>query len=576
MRAELTDSAGRMLNFRYLKKDRDGNVVETPDEMFRRVAGYVAGAESHFPDQKPVQAWTEEFYELMSSLDFLPNTPTLINAGRELGQLAACFVLPVEDSLESIFEAIKNTALIHQSGGGTGFSFSRLRPKNDMVASTSGYASGPVSFMEVFNQATDTIKQGGTRRGANMAVLRVDHPDIQEFITVKRDPGKLNNFNLSVMITDEFMASVKTDRQYPLINPRTNAVTRMVRARDILELIAQCAWEDGEPGVLFFDEINRYNPTPHIGMIESTNPCGEQPLLPYEACNLGSVNLTKMVRQGVSEPDIDWEKLDRTVRLSVRFLDDVVEVNRHPLPLIEKITRGNRKIGLGVMGFAHFLIQLGIPYDSEEGIRTAEKIMGFIQEKGHEASRELVRSRGTFPNFPGSSYDRQGKAGLRNATVTTIAPTGSLSIIAGCSSGIEPLYALYYTRILPGDIGMAEMDPLFSKYAAEGGFLDDDLTSTLKRTGVLPPDPRISRRVRELFVTVADIPPAWHVRMQAAFQAHTDNAVSKTINFPHTVTPRDVREAVLLAHELRCKGITVYRDRTRAKQILTCGSTGPC
>ncbi len=566
----------KILNFRYLKKDRDGNVVETPDGMFRRVAGYVAGAESHFPGQISAGDWAEDFYQMISSLDFLPNTPTLINAGRELGQLAACFVLPVEDSLESIFETIKNTALIHQSGGGTGFSFSRLRPKNDLVASTSGYASGPVSFMEVFNQATDTIRQGGTRRGANMAVLKVDHPDIQEFITVKRDPEKLNNFNLSVMITDEFMDSVKTDRRYPLVNPRTGAVTRMVRARDILDLIAQCAWEDGEPGVLFFDEINRHNPTPRIGMIESTNPCGEQPLLPYEACNLGSVNLTKMVRQGASGPELDWEKLAGTVRLAVRFLDDVVEVNRHPLPQIEQVTRANRKIGLGIMGFAHFLIQLGIPYNSEEGIRTAGEVMSFIQENGHAASRELARHRGSFPNFAGSSYDRQGMAEMRNATVTTIAPTGSLSIIAGCSSGIEPLYALFYTRILPDGIGAPEVDPLFSKYAGDAGLLDGGLMRTLKRTGTLPPDPRLSRRDRELFVTVADIPPAWHVRMQAAFQTHTDNAVSKTINFPHTVTPREVREAVLLAHELNCKGITVYRDRTRARQILTCGSTGPC
>jgi ribonucleoside-diphosphate reductase alpha chain len=445
-----------------------------------------------------------------------------------------------------------------------------------MVASTSGTASGPVSFMEVFNQATDTIKQGGTRRGANMAVLKVDHPDIQEFITVKRNPDKLNNFNLSVMITDAFMDAVKKDLNYPLINPRTNTEARMVRARDILDLIVQCAWEDGEPGVLFFDEINRYNPTPHIGTIESTNPCGEQPLLPYEACNLGSINLTKMLKKADSGTEIDWEKLAKTVRLSVRFLDDVVEVNRHPLSQIEKITMGNRKIGLGIMGFAHFLIQLGISYDSEAGIGIAGKVMEFIQENSHDASRELARLRGSFPNFPGSSYDKQGKAGLRNATVTTIAPTGSLSIIAGCSSGIEPLYALYYTRILPGDIGVPEMDPLFSVYAKEIGLFDDNLLNTLKRTGALPPDPRISRSVRDLFVTVADIPPAWHVRMQAAFQAHTDNAVSKTINFPYTVKPHDVREAVMLAHELKCKGITLYRDRTRAKQILTCGSTGPC
>jgi ribonucleoside-diphosphate reductase alpha chain len=576
VKIDLSENALRILNFRYLKKDIEGNVIETPGEMFERVALHVARAEKNFREHEKTDSIAQDFLDMMSSLEFLPNTPTLINAGRELGQLAACFVLPVEDSLGSIFESIKNTALIHQSGGGTGFSFSNLRPKNDIVSTTSGTASGPVSFMEVFNQATDTIKQGGTRRGANMAVLKVDHPDIQEFITVKRNPEKLTSFNLSVMVTDVFMDAVKQDREYPLINPRNNAVVRNVRARDIFDLIVQCSWEDGEPGVLFFDEINRHNPTPLIGTIESTNPCGEQPLLPYESCNLGSINLTRMVKQGVSGVEVDWDKLARTIRLSVRFLDNVVEVNRHPLPQISEITLGNRKIGLGVMGFAHFLIQLGITYNSEESIRLAGRLMKFIQEESHNASLELAMIRGSFPNFSGSIYDREGISGLRNATVTTIAPTGSLSLIAGCSSGIEPLYALYYTRILPGDIGTSEMDPLFMKHAEEEGILTPELVNALKKSGSLPPDPHISRKTRDLFVTVVDIPPSQHVRIQSAFQAHTDNAVSKTINFPNWVTTTEIREAMLLAYELKCKGITVYRDGTRARQILTCGTSSVC
>jgi len=576
VKTELSENALRILKFRYLKKDSEGNVVESPDEMFRRVALHVAKAEKSFGEHKGSENVAEDFYRLLKTLEFLPNSPTLMNAGRELGQLAACFVLPVDDSLESIFEAVKNTAIIHQSGGGTGFSFSRLRPKNDMVLSTSGIASGPVSFMEVFNTATDIIKQGGTRRGANMAVLRVDHPDIEEFIAVKKDPEKLTSFNLSVGVTDEFMDAVKSDNQFPLINPRSNTSVRTVRAREIFDLIVQCAWEDGEPGVLFLDEINRHNPTPQIGTIESTNPCGEQPLLPYESCNLGSINLVKMLRQGSSGPQIDWTKLAKTIHLAVRFLDDVIEVNRYPLPRIKKLTRGNRKIGLGVMGFAHFLILIGTSYNSEESVKLAGRLMKFIQEEGHAASRELALTRGPFPNFPGSIYDRQGKPAMRNATVTTIAPTGSLSLIAGCSSGIEPLYALFSTRIIPGDIGISEMDPVFTKIAGDAGILGPKLENALRKHGFLPPDPHISRKIRDLFATTIEIPPSQHVKIQAAFQAHTDNAVSKTINFESRVRTGEVREALLLAYDLKCKGITIYRDTSRARQILTCGVTSTC
>ena len=576
MKTGLSENALRILKLRYLRKDREGTVVETPGEMFQRVAAHVAGAGVAFGGKSKGRGSADDYFRMMSSLDFLPNSPTLMNAGRELGQLSACFVLPVDDSLESIFDAVKNTALIHQSGGGTGFSFSRLRPKNDMVSTTSGVASGPVSFMEVFNKATDIIKQGGTRRGANMGVLRVDHPDIEEFITVKRNPERLTSFNLSVGVTDAFMDAVKADLLFPLVNPRSGFVVRTVRARDVFDLMVQCAWEDGEPGILFLDEINRYNPTPLLGSIESTNPCGEQPLLPFEACNLGSINLSRMIRQGASGPETDWERLARTVHLAVRFLDDVIEVNRYPLPRIETLARGNRKVGLGVMGFAHFLILLGISYNSEQGVDLAGSLMAFIREEAWAASRELAQERGPFPNFRGSVYEIRGQAPVRNATVTTIAPTGSLSLIAGCSSGIEPLYALAYTRNIPGDIGVYELDPLFRSMAEQEGILDPGLESVLRKTGTLPPDPRIPRRLRDLFATAIEIPPGQHVRIQAAFQANTDNAVSKTINFPSRVGPAEVREALLLAHDLKCKGLTIYRDNSRAGQTLTCGLTSTC
>ena len=571
MSLHFSEGALTVLKARYLRKDKKGEVIESPEEMFRRVARHVARAERAFSSGKE-EEMAEAFYEMMVSLDFLPNSPTLMNAGRRLGQLAACFVLPVEDSLPSIFGALKQAALIHQSGGGTGFSFSRLRPRGDVVSSTHGVASGPVSFMKVFDMATEVIKQGGTRRGANMGVLRVDHPDIREFVTVKRDPRELNSFNLSVAITDAFMEALRKGKDFPLINPRTGEIVRRESARELFELIAECAWENGEPGALFIETINRSNPTPSLGEIESTNPCGEQPLLPYESCNLGSINLAHMVRGR----EIDWEKLAQRVALAVRFLDDVIEVNRYPFSRVERMSKGNRKIGLGVMGFAHLLILLGIPYDSDEAVRVGEELMTFIGERAREASRRLAEERGPFPNFPRSVYASRGEPPLRNATLTTIAPTGTLSIIANCSPGIEPLFALAYTKRMLGDVEVFTVDPVFVKVAQEEGFWSPSLEETLKGTGVLPQDIPIPEEKRRLFLTAFAIPPRRHVEIQAAFQRHTDNAVSKTINFPSRATPQEVKEAFLLAYEMGCKGITVYRSGTREGQVITCGLGQVC
>jgi ribonucleoside-diphosphate reductase alpha chain len=571
MTIELSENAGIILEDRYLRRDEGGNVAETPSDMFRRVAHAVAAAERVFDWNEKAGEYEEEFYRLMASLEFLPNSPTLMNAGRELGQLSACFVLPIEDSLDSIFETLKETALIHKSGGGTGFSFSRLRPASDIVATTSGIASGPVSFMKIFNTATDIIKQGGTRRGANMGVLRADHPDIEEFITVKRDGRELQSFNLSVGIGDDFMNALKQDAPFALINPRTHRVVREVRAQDLFDLMVECAWESGEPGLLFLDRINRDNPTPCLGAIECTNPCGEQPLLPYESCNLGSINLVKMIRQGIANREIDWDKLGRTVEVAVRFLDDVIEVNHFPIPDIERMTRGNRKVGLGVMGFAHLLILMGIPYGSRESIAVAEELMGFITARAHAASRDLARKRGEFPNFRKSSLALKGIKPMRNAVVTTIAPTGTLSIIADCSNGIEPLYALCTTRVVAGGIELKEIDPVFELATGQRGLLNPGNRGMLHTDqAALPED------LRRLFVTALDVPPVQHVKVQAAFQRHTDNAVSKTINFPSGMTSGVMKETLLLAYELGCKGITIYRDKSRAGQVLRCGQGKVC
>lgn len=569
---KLSSNALRLLERRYLRKDKVGKIIETPEDLFRRVARHIASAELLYDPEADISFWEEKFYQLMANLDFLPNSPTLMNAGRELGQLSACFVIPIDDFIESIFDAVKHTALIHKSGGGTGFSFSRLRPESDRVGSTGGVASGPVSFMRAFDTTTDVIKQGGMRRGANMAVLKVDHPDIMKFITVKDDSQALTNFNLSVAISDSFMEAEEEGDDYDLVNPRNGERMGKVNAREVFDKIVNMAWRTGDPGVVFIDQINRHNPTPNLGEIESTNPCGEQPLLPYESCNLGSINLAKIiVCQDGQSAQVDYVRLAQIVTLAVRFLDDVIDVNQFPLPQIAEATKATRKIGLGVMGFADMLIQLGIPYDSEEAIKAAEQIMSFISEEANKASMELAAQRGVFPAFVGSIYDVPDGPRFRNASRTTIAPTGSLSIIANCSSGIEPVYALSYVRhILEGE-EFVEVNPYFEEVAQKGGFYSSELMRELAEGKKLRDFPDISEEVKRNFVAANDVTPEWHVRIQAAFQRYTDSAVSKTVNFPYEATPEDVRKVYMLAYQKGLKGITIYRDRSRASQVLTVG-----
>jgi ribonucleoside-diphosphate reductase alpha chain len=568
---KLSDNALRVLERRYLTKDGEGKVVETPQGLFRRVARHIASAELVYNPKADASLYEEAFYKLMENLEFLPNSPTLMNAGHELGQLSACFVLPINDSMESIFDAVKYTALIHKSGGGTGFSFSRLRPERDRVGSTGGIASGPVSFMRVFDATTDVIKQGGMRRGANMAILNVEHPDILRFVEAKDNPEALTNFNLSVAVTDEFMKAVEKGTDYSLVNPRTGDVVDKLNAREVFNKVVDMAWRTGDPGIVFIDEINRHNPTPELGRIESTNPCGEQPLFPFESCNLGSINLSKMAADKNAQPHIDYEKVSRTVKLVVRFLDNVIEVNQFPLPEIEKMTKTTRKMGLGVMGFADVLIQLGIPYDSEQGLNAAEEIARFICEEANKASIELAQERGVFPAFQGSIYDAPDGPRFRNASRTTIAPTGSLSIIANCSSGIEPLFALSYVRhILEGE-EFIEVNPYFEEAAKKGGFYSPELMKQLAEGKSLKDIEGVPEEAKRLFVTAHDISPEWHVKMQAVFQKFTDSAVSKTVNFPHDATPDDVAKVYMLAYREGLKGITIYRDRSRESQVLTLG-----
>ncbi len=571
---EFTDNAITVLRKRYLRRSVTGEILEEPRDMLWRVAESIAAAEEKFNGD--VEQWTKSFYNMMASKEFLPNSPTLMNAGTALGQLCACFVLPVEDSMESIFTAVKNTALIHKSGGGTGFSFSRVRPANDTVMSTKGVSSGPLSFMTVFDQATETVKQGGVRRGANMAVLRVDHPDIDEFINVKRNMKKLNNFNLSVAATDKFMDAVERRTSYDLINPREGKVIGSRDATEIFNAIVDSAWNSGEPGIIFIDRMNDANPTPHIAAIEATNPCGEQPLLPYEACNLGSVNVSVMVEQRDDGTCVmDWTKLEKTVVNAVRFLDDVIEVNKYPLPEIAEMVVGNRKIGLGVMGFADLLFRLGMSYDSEEALLFAEDLMSFIAEKGRKASIDLAEERGPFPNFKGSVYDEKHQSPLRNATITTIAPTGSISIIAGCSGGIEPVFALSFTRrnLLDENDELHEVVPEFARVAKKRGFASKEILSLVTERGSCQGIHEIPSDVQRVFTTSHDISPAYHVRMQAAFQKYTDNAVSKTVNLPEDATRQDVAEIFKLSRRIGCKGVTVYRDKSRDKQVLNLGSS---
>jgi ribonucleoside-diphosphate reductase alpha chain len=561
---KLTVNAMEVLKARYLLRDEQENLVETPTNLFARVAKAIAKVDADYGD---VALEAEKvFYDMMAKLEFLPNTPTLFNAGTPMGQLSACFVLPVEDSLDSIFSTVKNMALVEQTGGGVGFDFSRLRPRGDIVRSTKGVASGPVSFMRIFDTATEVIKAGGKRRGAMMAILRVDHPDVLEFITAKQNPTMLSNFNVSVAVTDEFLKALDADGTYWLVNPRNKEKVKEIRASEVWHLMVHSAWASGDPGMVFIDEINRHNPTPQVGRIESTNPCGEQPLLPYESCNLGSINLSKMVQNGV----LNWEKLREIVRNAVHFLDNVVDANVYPIKEIDDVTRANRKIGLGVMGFADMLIMLGIPYDSEEALKLGEQVMAFIEEKGHEMDAEIAAKRGSFPNFRGSIYDGKYVA-FRNATVTTVAPTGTISIIAGCSSGIEPLFAISFMRNVLNGARLFETNPLFEETAKQRGFYSAELLEEIARTGSVQKIKGAPDDVKRLFVTALDIASVWHVRMQAAFQKSTDNAVSKTVNMPNEAKDDAVREVYELAWKLGCKGVTVFRYGSKPEQVLYIG-----
>ena len=565
----ISENARAVLEKRYLIRDENGRPTETVDGLFHRVADAIAQADAVFDADANVAATAQSFYEMMTELEFLPNSPTLMNAGRPLGQLSACFVLPVGDSMEEIFDAIKNAALIHKSGGGTGFSFSRLRSRGSTVNSTGGVASGPISFMKVFNAATEAVKQGGTRRGANMGILRVDHPDIMDFISCKNDTHEITNFNISVGITEAFMQAVEQNTDYALVDPASHQITGRLNARKVFEAIINSAWQTGEPGIIFLDRLNRDNPVPSLGEIESTNPCGEQPLLPYEACNLGSINLVQHLKETPDGWVLDKEKLTATVYKAVHFLDNVIEVNKYPLPEIDRMTRSTRKIGLGVMGFADMLLYLGIPYNSEEGVEMGRTVMELVESAGHRASQELAAKRGAFPTFAESIF-RDG-APMRNATVTTIAPTGTLSIIAGVSSGVEPVFAYAYIRNVMDNTHLIEANGILKDVLVRRGLYTEELMQQIVEQGSLAHIAGIPEDIRKVFVCAHDVSPIWHVKMQAAFQTYTDNAVSKTVNFPNSATREDVREVYELAYRLGCKGTTIYRDGSRQEQVLNIG-----
>lgn len=565
----ISKNALAVLEQRYLMKDAQGKPVETVDDMFRRVANSIASADRAYDANADLKALEDRFYTMMTQLDFLPNSPTLMNAGRPLGQLSACFVLPVGDSMEEIFDAVKYAALIHKSGGGTGFAFSRLRSAGSAVNSTGGVASGPVSFMRVFNAATEAVKQGGTRRGANMGVLRVDHPDIMSFINCKNDTTQFNNFNISVGLTEAFMQAAEQNLPYDLIDPASGAVTGQLQAKEVLDTIVDSAWRTGEPGILFLDRLNRDNVVPSQGQIESTNPCGEQPLLPYESCNLGSINLANHLKLQNGSWVVDYQKLEKTVADAVHFLDNVIDVNRYPLPQIAETTRATRKIGLGVMGFADALLKMGVAYNSEEGVAMGENIFSFINEMGHKASRELAVTRGSFPLFEESILKNQPP--IRNATITTIAPTGTLSIIAGVSSGVEPVFAYAYIRNIMDGTHMVETNDILREKLEEKNLYSNKLMEEIAQKGSLTHVEGIPDDMKRVYVCAHDVSPYWHIRMQAAFQAFTDNAVSKTVNFPNSATREDVAEVYRLAWKLGCKGTTIYRDGSRNEQVLNIG-----
>lgn len=563
----ISGNALQILKARYLMKNEKGETIETPEEMFARVAKAAAKVESTIEERAPLEA---DFFSLMQSLRFLPNSPTLMNAGRPLGQLSACFVLPVDDSIESIFEAVKQAAMVHKSGGGTGFSFSSLRPKGAPVQTTGGTAAGPVQFMHVFDAATEAVKQGGMRRGANMAVLRVDHPDILQFIDCKKDGNTLNNFNISVGITEAFMQAVKEEKTYPLIDPHTKAEIGSLPAQKVFAKIVHAAWRNGEPGIVFLDRMNKENPTPALGYYESTNPCGEQPLLPYESCNLGSINLVQMLKQTPHGYEIDEALFEKTIYQVVHFLDNIIDINKFPLAAIQEATYRTRKIGLGIMGFADMLLYMGIPYNTQQGIELGRKTMAFVKEKAHAASIRLAKQKGGFPAFANSIYKHE--EAMRNATVTTIAPTGTISIIAGCSSGIEPVFAYVYMRNLADGTQFMEVNPVLKKRLMEENLYHEELLKRIFEEGTLANITEIPKEIRDVFVCAKDIPPKAHVQMQAAFQESTDNAVSKTVNLVSSATQQDVEEVFLLAHTLGCKGVTVYRDKSREKQVLNTGT----